>query len=56
MTLAKTNLNCLAGLDWEAMTAALAPKRRFHVVRSVLDPIPLIAMSLISGQKVCPAR
>jgi len=40
-----------APLDWEALMAALAPKGRLHVVGAVLEPIPMSAMSLISGQK-----
>ncbi|HYE34263.1 NADPH-dependent aldehyde reductase Ahr [Methylocaldum sp.] len=38
-------------LDWKAMVATLAPKGRLHVVGAVLEPIPVIAMSLISGQR-----
>jgi len=40
-----------APLDREAMMAALVPKGRLHVVGAVLEPIPVIAMSLISRQE-----
>ena len=38
-------------LDWDAIIAALAPKGRLHVVGAVLEPIPVAAFSLITGQK-----
>ncbi|MGY6518960.1 MAG: NADPH-dependent aldehyde reductase Ahr [Lysobacteraceae bacterium] len=38
-------------LAWDAVIAALAPKGRLHVVGAVLEPIPVQAFSLISGQK-----
>lgn len=40
-----------AALDWNAIIAALAPKGRLHLVGAVLEPIPIQAFSLISGQK-----
>ncbi|MDO9243984.1 MAG: NAD(P)-dependent alcohol dehydrogenase [Rhodocyclaceae bacterium] len=39
-------------LDWQAITSTLAPRGRLHFVGAVLDPIPVQAFSLISGQKV----
>jgi uncharacterized zinc-type alcohol dehydrogenase-like protein len=38
-------------LDWNAYLGALAPNGRLHLVGAVLEPIPLAAFSLISGQK-----
>lgn len=38
-------------VDWSALMATLAPKGRFHVVGAVLEPIPVVAMDLIMGQK-----
>ena len=38
-------------LDWSAIVNALAPKGRLHVVGAVLEPIPVGAFSLITGQK-----
>ena len=38
-------------LDWNGLLAALAPKGRLHVVGAVLEPIPVPAFTLISGQK-----
>lgn len=40
-----------ASLDWNAYLAALAPRGRLHVVGAVLEPIPVPAFALISGQK-----
>jgi uncharacterized zinc-type alcohol dehydrogenase-like protein len=40
-----------APLDWNAYLAALAPRGRLHVVGVVLEPIPVSAFALISGQK-----
>lgn len=40
-----------ATLDWNAYLAALAPRGRLHVVGAVLEPIPVPAFALISGQK-----
>lgn len=40
-----------APLDWNAIIKALAPKGRLHVVGAVLEPIPVAAFALISGQK-----
>lgn len=39
-------------MDWNAMLAALAPKGRLHFVGAVLEPIPVPAFALISGQKM----
>jgi alcohol/geraniol dehydrogenase (NADP+) len=38
-------------LDWDALTASLAPNGRMHVVGAVLEPIPVQAFPLIAGQK-----
>jgi uncharacterized zinc-type alcohol dehydrogenase-like protein len=38
-------------LDWAALINTLAPKGRLHVVGAVLEPIPVPAFALISGQK-----
>lgn len=38
-------------LDWAAYIAALAPNGRLHFVGAVLEPVPVAAFSLISGQK-----
>jgi uncharacterized zinc-type alcohol dehydrogenase-like protein len=38
-------------LDWSAYLSALAPNGRLHLVGAVLEPIPLSAFSLITGQK-----
>ncbi|GAB3347287.1 NADPH-dependent aldehyde reductase Ahr [Lysobacter tyrosinilyticus] len=38
-------------LDWPALLTALAPNGRLHVVGAVLEPIPVVAFALISGQK-----
>lgn len=38
-------------LDWQAITSTLAPRGRLHFVGAVLEPIPVQAFSLISGQK-----
>lgn len=40
-----------APLDWNALLGALAPGGRLHVVGAVLEPIPVPAFALISGQK-----
>ncbi|MHB8911910.1 MAG: NADPH-dependent aldehyde reductase Ahr [Lysobacter sp.] len=40
-----------APLDWNGLLGALAPGGRLHVVGAVLEPIPLPAFALISGQK-----
>lgn len=40
-----------APLDWDAIIRTLAPKGRLHLVGAVLEPIPVQAFSLISGQK-----
>lgn len=40
-----------ATLDWQSYLAALAPRGRLHVVGAVLEPIPVPAFALISGQK-----
>jgi alcohol/geraniol dehydrogenase (NADP+) len=40
-----------APLDWSALLGALAPGGRLHVVGAVLEPIPVVAFALISGQK-----
>ena len=38
-------------LDWNALLAALASGGTLHVVGAVLEPIPVPAFALISGQK-----
>jgi uncharacterized zinc-type alcohol dehydrogenase-like protein len=38
-------------LDWNALIGALAPKGRMHVVGAVPQPIPVVAFSLIMGQR-----
>jgi alcohol/geraniol dehydrogenase (NADP+) len=38
-------------LDWDALTATLAPNGRMHVVGAVLEPIPITAFPMILGQK-----
>jgi alcohol/geraniol dehydrogenase (NADP+) len=38
-------------LDWPVIIDSLAPKGRLHVVGAVLEPIPVAAFSLLSGQK-----
>jgi len=38
-------------LDWDRYLAALGPKGRLHVVGAVLEPIPVPAFSLITGQR-----
>jgi uncharacterized zinc-type alcohol dehydrogenase-like protein len=38
-------------LDWNALLGALAPGGKLHVVGAVLEPIPVPAFALISGQK-----
>jgi len=38
-------------LDWDAMIGALAPNGRLHVVGAVLEPIPVVAFSLIMQQR-----
>jgi uncharacterized zinc-type alcohol dehydrogenase-like protein len=38
-------------LDWPALINALAPRGRLHVVGAVLEPIPVAAFSLLTGQK-----
>ena len=40
-----------APLDWNALLGALAPGGKLHVVGAVLEPIPVPAFALISGQK-----
>jgi uncharacterized zinc-type alcohol dehydrogenase-like protein len=37
--------------DWDAMIGTLAPNGRLHVVGAVLEPIPVAAFSLITGQR-----
>jgi uncharacterized zinc-type alcohol dehydrogenase-like protein len=39
-------------LNWKGYLGALAPKGRLHVVGAVLQPIPVGAFDLISGQKI----
>ena len=38
-------------LDWEALIGALAPNGRMHVVGAVVEPIPVAAFPMITGQK-----
>lgn len=38
-------------LDWDALIATLAPRGRMHVVGAVLEPIPVLAFSLIFQQR-----
>ena len=38
-------------LDWDAMIGTLAPNGRLHIVGAVLEPIPVAAFSLITGQR-----
>lgn len=38
-------------LPWDAIISSLAPRGRLHLVGAVLEPIPVAAFSLISGQK-----
>ncbi|MFT3882397.1 MAG: NAD(P)-dependent alcohol dehydrogenase [Gemmatales bacterium] len=38
-------------LDWDAMIGTLAPNGRLHVVGAVLEPIPVVAFSLIMQQR-----
>lgn len=38
-------------LDWDAMMSTLAQKGRMHVVGAVMNPIPLMAVPMIFGQK-----
>lgn len=38
-------------LDWDAILGTLASKGHLHLVGAVLEPIPVPAFSLISGQK-----
>ena len=38
-------------LDWSALIAALAPRGRIHFVGAVPVPVPVVAFSLIGGQK-----
>ncbi len=38
-------------LDWDAMIGTLARKGRLHVVGAVLEPIPVAAFSLMTGQR-----
>lgn len=38
-------------MDWNALLGTLAKKGRRHVVGVVLEPIPVPAFSLISGQR-----
>lgn len=38
-------------LDWNALLGALAPGGKLHVVGAVLEPVPVPAFALISGQK-----
>jgi uncharacterized zinc-type alcohol dehydrogenase-like protein len=38
-------------MDWAAILSTLAPRGRLHFVGAVLEPVPVPAFSLISGQK-----
>ena len=38
-------------LDWSALIDTLAPQGRLHIVGGVLEPIPVAAFSLITGQR-----
>jgi len=38
-------------LPWDAIIGSLAPRGRLHMVGAVLEPIPVAAFALISGQK-----
>ena len=38
-------------LNWDAYINALAPQGRLHIAGAVLEPIPVGAMALITGQK-----
>ena len=38
-------------LDWDAVIGSLAPNGRLHVVGAVLEPIPVVAFSLIMHQR-----
>ncbi|ACB94786.1 NADPH-dependent aldehyde reductase Ahr [Beijerinckia indica] len=38
-------------LDWKALLATLRPKGRLHFVGAVLEPVPIEAFALISGQR-----
>lgn len=38
-------------LAWDALLATLAPQGRMHIVGAVLEPIPVPAFALITGQK-----
>lgn len=38
-------------LDWDALMATLAPKGRLHIVGTVIDPIPVKAMQLITFEQ-----
>lgn len=40
-----------ATLDWNAFTAALAPRGRLHYVGAVLEPLQIGVFSLLGGQK-----
>ena len=40
-----------ASLPWDAIIGSLAPNGRLHFVGAVLEPIPVAAFALISGQK-----
>jgi alcohol/geraniol dehydrogenase (NADP+) len=37
-------------LDWDAVIGLLAPRGRLHILGAVLEPIPVQAFSLISGE------
>lgn len=40
-----------APLEWDAVINTLAPRGRLHIVGAVLEPIPVSAMLLMSGQR-----